>query len=110
MSTSFVSSNEQTQLQALKVQELYIAGSDTGMYVISGGNTFVLVNDPLLQIYSGSVKVDSSNLVTQFQNASLVICDSVALTAGGNASAIELVGLSAVAPLDVITVRYQVQS
>jgi len=94
--------------QSLKVQELVISGSDQGMYVISGGSTFVMVREPVDKIYRASVKVDSSNLVTQFQKVNLVICDSVLLTAGGNQGAMKLVGLSALAANDVIIIHYSV--
>lgn len=106
MSDGFYPKNQQTQYQSLKVEELNIKGTDNSLYTISGGNTFVLIYEPVTAIYLVSVKVDSSNLVTQFQQSSLVICDSTALTPGGDAGAIEITGLSAVAANDVINVRY----
>lgn len=109
MSDGYYPKDANTQSQSLKVEELYISGSDNGMYTISGGNLFVLVNEPIVQIYLASVKVDSSNLVTQFQQSSLSIVDSVALTAGGNMSAIEIAGLSALAAGDCLLVAYVTQ-
>lgn len=106
--SAFYPKNQNTMDQALKVQELVISGADAGMYSISGGNTFVLVKEPVGKIYLASVKVDSSNTVTQFAQSALVICDSALLTAGGNQGAIEITGLAAVAANDVIIVRYSV--
>lgn len=97
-----------TMNQALKVQELVIKGSDTGMYSVSGGNTFINVREPVGQVYVASCKVDASNLVTQFQQANTLIVDSSAHTLGGDQKAIELVGLAAVAANDCIVVRYVV--
>lgn len=94
--------------QSLKVQEIDLVGSESGLYTISGGSTFVYIREPVGKVYLGRVKVDSSNLWTEFQAANLVICDSVLLTAGGNQGAIKLVGLSAVAANDVIVLKYSV--
>jgi hypothetical protein len=109
MSDGFYPKNANTQYQSLKVEELCIQGSDNSLYQISGGNCFVMVLEPVVAVYLASVKVDSTNLVTQFQQSSITICDSQALTPGGDMGAIEIAGLSSVAANDVIIVRYVTQ-
>jgi hypothetical protein len=108
MSTGFTPQDEQTAQQALQVQELSISGQDEGMYVISAGSLFVLVNEPVLKVYLGRCKVDSTNLWTEFQNANLVICDSALLTPGGDMGAIKFTGLAALATNDMVLVKYEV--
>lgn len=108
MSVGYYPKNEQASGQALKVQELVVSGSDPQLYQISGGNTFIMVREPVDKVYLASCKVDSTNLTTNFAQASIVICDSALLTAGGNRGAIELVGLAALNPNDVVVVRYAV--
>lgn len=111
MSDGFYPKNSNTQFQSLKVEELCIRGSDNGMYQISGGNCFVMVREPVLAIYLASVKVDSTNLVTQFQQSSLAIVDSSSLTVGppNDLGAIEIIGLASLAANDVLIVRYVCQ-
>lgn len=109
MSVGFYPKNSITMDQSLKVQELNISGSDGGMFQISGGNLYVMVNEPVVKIYLAQRKVDATNLVTQFAQSSLVIVDSSALTAGGNSSAIQITGLAALEVGDCLTVKYQTQ-
>lgn len=108
MADGFYPKNAQTQFQSLKVEELAIRGSDNGAYQISGGNCFVMVYEPVLAVYVVSVKVDSSNLVTQFQQSSISIVDSSSLTVGppNDLGAIEIAGLASLAANDVLLVRY----
>lgn len=108
MSVGFYPKNNTTMDQALKVQELCISGSDSTVYQISGGNMYVMVREPVGKIYLASVKVDSSNLVTQFAQSSLVISDSSSLAPGGDQGAIKITGLSALAAGDALIVRYSV--
>jgi len=109
MSVGFYPKNNLAMDQANKVQELSISGSDSTVFQISGGNLYVRVLEPISKIYLASVKVDSSNLVTQFDQASLSIVDSTALTAGGDSGAIKITGLAALASGDCLIVKYQVQ-
>lgn len=108
MSVGFNPKNSNTMDQSLKVQELAISGSDSGMYVISGGSLYVKVLEPVGKIYIASVKVDSGNTVTQFAQSSLVISDSSALTPGGDQGAIKVTGLAALAAGDCLIVKYSV--
>lgn len=110
--SAFDPKNEQTQLQSLKVQELCIRGTDHGMYSISGGSTYVLIREPVEDVYLGRVKVDSSNLNTEFQQANLSVVDSVSLTAvaPSNRGAIKFTGLAALADNDCLIVKYTVRS
>jgi hypothetical protein len=108
MSVGYYPKNEQASGQALRVQELVVSGADPQLFQISGGNCFIMVREPVEKVFVASCKVDSTNLVTQFAAASIVICDSSALTAGGDKGAIKLTGLAALNPLDVVIVRYSV--
>lgn len=108
MSNGFTPQDEQTAQQALQVQDLAISGQDEGMYVISGGSTFVLVNEPVLKVYLARVKVDASNTYVEFQQSSLSICDSTTLTPGGDMGAIKLVGQASLAQNDCILLKYEV--
>lgn len=110
MSVGFNPKNELTMNQSLKVQELAVKGSDRGLYQISGGNCFIMIREPVDQVYVASCKVDASNLVTQFAQANIIIVDSTSLvtTAPSDRGAIELVGLAALQPNDCIIVRYAV--
>lgn len=108
MSVGFNPKNELVMNQSLKVQEITVSGADQGLYAISGGSTFVYILEPVDKVYLGRCKVDSSNTFTEFQMASMVICDSALLTAGGNKQAIKLVGLAALNPNDVVIVKYSV--
>ena len=104
--------NQQTQLQALRVQDLAVSGADAGLYSISGGNTFVFINEPVEKVFVASVKVDGTNSFTEFAQANISVVDTVSLTtaAPSNRGAIKLTGLAALAANDVILVRYSVQS
>lgn len=108
MSTGYNPKNEQTMNQALKVQELAISGSDANVFAINSGNCIVYIREPVEKVYLVSVKVDSTNLVTQFAQASLSIVDSSSLLAGGNQQAIKITGLAALQPNDCLVVRYSV--
>lgn len=108
MSVGYYPKNEQASSQALRVQELVISGADPSLYQVSGGNTFIFVREPVEKVFLASCKVDSTNLVTQFAAASIVISDSGTLAVGGNQGAIKLTGLAALNPLDVVVVRYSV--
>lgn len=110
MSDGYYPKNDQTQFQSLKVQELVISGSDPDMYVSTGGNTFVNIREKVEQIYLVQMKVDSSNLVTQYQQSSLSIVDFAAHTAGGDRGAIKITGLASVATNDCLIVKYSVKN
>lgn len=75
----------------------------------STGNCFVMVNEPVTQVYLARLKVDSTNTFTEYAQSSITICDSVLLTAGGNAGAIEIAGLVAIQPNDCLIVKYVTQ-
>src|ERR1700722_8700539 len=109
MSDGYIAKDATTQYQALKVEELDIAGLDNGVYQISGGNCYVMVNEPVVLVYLARIKVDSSNTWTEYAQSSITIVDSVALTAGGNMSAIEITGLAAINPNDCLVVKYVTQ-
>lgn len=106
MAAGFQAKDSATLNQQLKVQQLRIMGSDPQMYVISGGNLFVLVREQVIKIVRASVYVDGTNTNTNYAQANLTICDSTALTAGGDKGAIEITGVSALAANDVVSVDY----
>lgn len=110
MSVGYNPKNEQTMNQSLRVQELNVSGADGGFFLISGGNTFVYVNEPVEKVFLARVKVDSTNLFTEFAQANITIVDSGTLTTGAssNKGAIKLTGLAALAANDVIILKYSV--
>ena len=109
MSVGFNPKNQITMDQSLEVQELVVSGVDHGLYQISGSDCYVMIREPVDKVFLVSVKVDSSNLVTQFQQSSISIVDSSSLTVGppNNKGAIKIAGLSSVADNDVIVLRYR---
>src|SRR5271167_56769 len=106
MSNGFYPLNPSMFDQANKVFQIKIAGSDGSIYQISGGNLYVMVLEPVSKVYLASVKVDSTNLVTQFAQSSLVVVDSNLLTPGGNMGAIQITGLSSLASGDCLNIDY----
>lgn len=109
MSDGYYPKNSNTSYQSLKVEGLDISGSDATLYTIAGGNLYINVLEPVTQVYLASVKVDSSNTVTQFAQSSIVIVDSVAYTPGGDMGAIQITGLAALAANDCLSVKYTTQ-
>ena len=118
MSTAFNPQADTTAEQALKVQELVISSFDPAMYSSASGSTSILVNEPVDKVYSASVKVDSSNTVTYFNQAQISVIDSkgVGQTSGishatglpvSDRGAISL-PISSLATDDVVTVKYTV--
>ena len=108
MSVGFNPKNEQTMQQSLKVQEVSLNGLDAVTFQIVGGNMFVMIQEPVDEVYLARVKVDSSNTWTEFRQSSISIVDSNLLTAGGNKGAIEISGLGALAAGDCLVVKYSV--
>lgn len=137
MSVGYNPKNDLTAEQSLKVQELTIRGSDQGLYSLTAyaGECLIYIREPVQSnqipsapsmsadgVYLVRVKVDSSNLWTEFQHASLSIVDSKSSTGNNTTSgfneqgvavqdqgAILVAGLAALAPNDVLVVRYVVQ-
>lgn len=137
MSVGYNPKNDLTAEQSLKVQELTIRGSDAGLYSLTAyaGACLIYIREPVQSntlpsvpsmapdgVYLVRVKVDSSNLWTEFQHASLSIVDSKSstgnnTTSGFNESGVAVqdqggilvAGLAALAANDVLVVRYVVQ-
>ena len=118
MSTAFNPKADTTAEQALKVQELVISSFDPQMYTSASGSTSILVREPVDQVYLASVKVDSGNTVTNFNQAQISVIDSAGAgqTSGISTStglpvsdrgAISL-PISSLAANDVVTVKYTV--
>lgn len=138
MSVGYNPKNDLTAEQSLKVQELTIRGSDQGLYSLTAyaAGCLVYIREPVLSqqtpsaasmspdgVYLVRDKVDSTNLWTEVQHASLSIVDSKssdaspATKSGFNESgvavndqgAILVTGITALAANDVLVVRYVVQ-
>lgn len=137
MSVGFNPKNDLTAEQSLRVQELTIRGSDQGLYSLTAysGECLIYIREPVLSqqmpsapsmspdgVYLVRVKVDSTNLWTEFQHSALSIVDSKSSTGNNTTSgfneqgvavqdqgAILVAGLSALAANDVLVVRYVVQ-
>ena len=108
MSIGYSPKNEQVMNQSLKVQELSLSGSDVNLFEISSGNCIVYIREPVEKVFLVRIKVDSSNLMTEFAQSSISIVDSNLLTSGGNEQAIKITGLAAVAAGDCLIVKYSV--
>ena len=138
MSVGYNPKNDLTAEQSLRVQELTIRGSDQGLYSLSAysGECLIYIREPVLSqeipsaasmspdgVYIVRVKVDSTNLWTEFQHSALSIVDSASSSGSpdtqsgyneagepvNDQGAILVAGLSALAANDVLVVRYVVQ-
>jgi hypothetical protein len=117
--------------QALKVENLKIRGSDSGLYSLTQytSDIMVFIREPVQIIgsqggvYLASLKVDSSNTTTSFAQSSISIVDSNSSTANPNTlsginefgvavsdqGAILITGVTAMAANDVLSLDYCVQ-
>lgn len=121
MSVGYVPKNELTAKRALSAQELMIDGSDFGLYRIDGSSIIVLIREPVSACYVAELKVDSTNLNHEYNQASIAIVDSA--TSASNPSprsgydqngnqvsdqgGIQLTGVGVLNPLDTITIKYR---
>jgi len=110
MSVGFNPKDSQVDQQSLRVQELVVSGADGGLFLIAGGNTTVMIREPVEKVFLARVKVDGSNTWTEFAQSSITIVDSVSntTTPPSNKGGIKLTGLASLAANDVIVVRYSV--
>lgn len=69
--------------QQLKVQRLVIKQSDPSMYLVQSSSTYILIKEPLDEVYLASFKDDSANTSTLYNHAQISIVDSGTLTTGG---------------------------
>lgn len=100
---------DQTAEQQLKVQRLAIKSDDPSMYSSASGTTYIMIREPVDQVYLASSKDDSANTITLYNQASLDIVDSSDLSSGGDRGAIAISGLSSLDTDDVVVVEYTVQ-
>lgn len=110
MSTGYNPKNDETDEQALKVQELVISNLDPAMYSSASGSTCILVNEPIDKVYLARSKDDSANLMVEYAAADISIVDSQSLTsaAPSDRGAIKISGLASLDANDVVIVRYTV--
>lgn len=117
MSVGYYPKDSLTADQALKIQSLKIRGSDSGMYAFVSGNCQIHINEPVNTVYLASLKVDSSNTTTLYNQAEISIVDSKGGTSGTNEQGqavsdqkyIQIAGLASLQPNDVLSVDYVVQ-
>jgi|SRR5271166_2404570 len=121
MSVGYVPKNELTARRALSAQELMIRGSDYSLYRIDGTSIIVLIREPVSACYVAELKVDSTNLNHEYNQASIAVVDSN--TSASNPSplsgynefgqqvsdqgGIQLSGVGALNPNDTITIKYR---
>lgn len=121
MSVGYVPKNELTANRALSAQELMVRGLDYALYRIDGSSIIILVREPVETVYVAELKIDSSNTLHEYNQASITIVDSA--TSSTNPSprsgydefgnqvsdqgGIQLSGVGTLNPNDVIYVKYK---
>lgn len=108
MSISYQAKKVAVLTKQLKVQELVLTAADADVLVTSGADQVVIVGEEVASV-ALAVKHLADGTITGVAAASIVLCDSVALTTGGDKKAIKLVGVSAPVAGDAIVVKYVVK-
>ncbi len=80
-----------------------------------GGSILIYIREPVQAVYIAELKIDASNTLYEYNQASIAIVDSKGGLSGYNEfgqqvsdqGAIQLTGISALNPNDVISVRYR---
>jgi len=95
--------------QQLKVQELCVhKNQDTNLYVVSGSDVIVFI-DEAVDVIKGCMLIDDSASETlAVPAASLSVVDSSAYTAGGDRFAIKLASVT-LATNDMVILKYTLQ-
>lgn len=104
---SFVSLSPRVQAQQLKVQELLVKQSeDLNLYVVSGGDVIVFIDQDVASVKCVMHVDDSAAEVLALAASSISIVDSASpYGAGGNRQAIKLTGLT-LAANDSLILKY----
>ena len=94
--------------QQNKVQELVVRAADTHLYVVDSSDVCVTIGEALAAVvmilsHDNSTAAPS---VISLKAADMIISDSTAYTAGGDAKAIRCNGVAALDANDVLLIKY----
>ena len=93
--------------QQLKVQELMVhKNQDTGLYVVSGSDVIVFIDEAVSRVKAVQMNDDSAAACILVPAASVSIVDSSAYTAGGDMKAIKLASVT-LANNDSLVLKYE---
>ena len=106
---SYQAKDPQTLGQQLKIQELVVRASDTSLYVVDTGDVVVLIREPVAAVVLCLQHDNSGPTLATVAMADLIISDSTAYTAGGDASAIRVNGIAALDANDRLVIKYIAQ-
>lgn len=106
---SYQAKDVQTLGQQLKIQEVVIRAEDTSMYVVDTGDVVVLIREPVASACLCLQHDNSAGTLATITMANLIVSDSTAYTAGGDAGAIRVNGVAALDANDRLLIKYIVQ-
>lgn len=95
--------------QQLKVQELVVRAADKNLYVVDTGDVVVIMGEALDNVISCQFHDNSAATLTSKVAADLIISDSTAYTAAGDAKACRVNGVAALDANDHLIIKYIVQ-
>jgi len=108
----FTPKADQTAEQALKVQRLVIRYDDPAMYSSVSSSTYIMIREPVDQVYLASSKDDSANIRVEYSQSQISIVDSSDSSLvgdDGDRGAICISGLASLSANDCVIVEYTVQ-
>lgn len=88
------------------IQELTVRAADTHFYVVSGGDVCVTIGEELSAVVSCQFHDNSAGTLTSLVAADMIISDSTAFTAAGDAYSIRFNGVAALDADDVLIIKY----
>lgn len=104
---SYDSKSERVLRQQLRIQELCVSTKEPQLYVVSGADLIVFIDEAVLEVKSSIFVDDSAVTSLPIAHANSIIVDSAAYTAGGDSKAIKFVGLGAtLAVNDNLIIKY----
>lgn len=96
--------------QQLQVQELCVSTKEPQLYVVSGSDLIVFIDEAIQEVKAILNVDDSGPTSLPIAASARSIVDSTAFTAGGDRKAIKLTGLgSSFAVNDLLIIKYIVQ-
>lgn len=105
----FTPKADETAEQALKVQRLVVRSDDPAMYSSASSSTYIMIREPVDQVYMVSSKDDSANTRIEYSQSQISIVDSSSLSPGGDRGAICISGLASLDSNDCVILEYSVQ-
>lgn len=106
---SFPASESQVLNQQLRVQELVVTSREPQLSVVDSGDVVVLIGEKVARVVCALRIDDSGATVAPIVQADLIISDSSAYTAGGDAKAVRLNGVASLDAGDAVILKYIVE-